>query len=687
MSIRIVKDGDRWIARFAFSFELKDIVKAAGFRFSPTEKLWFTRDQMIAAKLDPELAAAAVSKANADIEASRAIDAAINVPAPEGLAYLPYQRGGIFYTMQRQSTLIADDMGLGKTIQALGAINADPTVKSVLVISPASLKLNWKREAEKWLVRPMTVEVTNGGFPNADMVIVNYDVLVKFRDQIMARHWDLLIVDEAHYAKNPKAQRTKMLFGSKKDGMSAIQAGRRIFLTGTPILNKPVELWTLVQALDPEDLGRNFHRFTVRYCAAYKHRFGWDRNGASNLDELQTRLRGKFMVRRLKSEVLVDLPAKRRQVIDIAPNGATSVIDRENALNQRKLDAIRAVAEAEASGNKAAYDSAVANLKEAESVAFAEISALRHEVAVAKIPAVIEHVEMCLENEGKIVVFAHHLDVIEALMAAFPGSAMVSGLEPNLAKRDAAVARFQNDPACRVFIGGIKAAGVGLTLTAASHVVFAELDWTPGGVTQAEDRCHRIGQKNMVLVQHLVFDGSLDSRIAKIIVDKQNVIDAALDAGTAPVRVEPVYVPAAPVPPPVAPPARPTPGLPPRTPDGQPDLTLIREMFDAARAESRTGKLMFRAGQISLSLAPSYGRNPGAVYVKRGEDYLGKIVGITYQGKPCPELAIIALDPYAAATAHGLLTKQCGCCGKTLTDPVSVARGIGPDCAAKWGFV
>jgi len=683
MSIRIEKDGPRYIARFAFSYELKDIVKAAGFRFSPAEKIWFTQDAMIAAKLDPDLAAVAVSKANADIEASHAVDAAITVISPDGLTYLPYQRGGIAYAMQRPSTLIADEMGLGKTIQALGIINADPNVKNVLVICPASLKLNWKREAEKWLVRPMSVAVTNGGFPATNMVIVNYDVLTKFRAEITSRHWDMLVVDEAHYAKNPKAQRTKMLFGSKKDGLSGIAADRRLFLTGTPILNKPVELWTLVQALDPDDLGRNYIRFVKRYCAAEQTRFGWDVSGASNLDELQTRLRGKFMVRRLKQDVLTDLPAKRRQVIDIAPNGATSIIDRENRLNQRKLDAIRAVAEAEASGNKAAYDSAVAQLKEAESIAFTEMSAARHEVAVAKIPACIEHIEMCLEASDKVVVFAHHLDVIDALVAAFPGCAVVSGAVASMEKRQAEVDRFQNDPSCRVFVGGIKAAGVGLTLTAASHVIFCELDWTPGGVTQAEDRCHRIGQRNMVLVQHLVFDGSLDARIARIIVDKQNVIDAALDDRTAPVQVIPVEVPAPRVPPTVA---APTPAPVP-VPPGGPDLTLIRQMFDAAREESRSGKLHFRAGQIQLSLAPSYGRNPGAIYVKRGDDYLGKIVGINYTGKPCPELAVIALDPYKAATQHGNLTGHCACCGLELSDPVSVERGIGPICAAKWGFV
>jgi hypothetical protein len=161
-------------------------------------------------------------------------------------------------------------------------------------------------------------------------------------------------------------------------------------------------------------------------------------------------------------------------------------------------------------------------------VLFAEMSKVRHATAVAKLPQVIEYLHTALDDsEDKIVVMAHHHDVVNAIAREFGDLAVVLTGETN--DRQTPVDRFQNDPGCRLFIGSIRAAGVGITLTAASHVVFAELDWTPGNISQAEDRCHRIGQRESVLVQHLVLDGSLDARMAKVVVDKQEVIDQALD--------------------------------------------------------------------------------------------------------------------------------------------------------------
>ncbi len=148
---------------------------------------------------------------------------------------------------------------------------------------------------------------------------------------------------------------------------------------------------------------------------------------------------------------------------------------------------------------------------------------------MAKIPYVIQHVTDSIEDGGKVIVFAHHHDVIDALSAEFGSRAVTVYGSTAMTARQAAVDRFQKDPECQVFIGGIQAAGVGLTLTASAHVIFAELDWVPGNVTQAEDRAHRIGQKNMVLIQHLVLEGSLDARMARILVDKQEIIDQALD--------------------------------------------------------------------------------------------------------------------------------------------------------------
>jgi SNF2 family DNA or RNA helicase len=542
MTITISKEGARWIARFPFSWETKDVVKGAGFQWSPTEKLWWTADAVIAARLDP-LAAAQV---NQDIERSRAVDAVVQVPAPEGLSYLPYQLAGIAYAMDRDAVLFADEMGLGKTIEAIGVINADRSIKRVLVVCPASLKVNWARELNKWLVRATSIEIANGYFPDSEIVIINYDILIKYRAEIDLRQWDLLIVDESHYIKNGKAKRTQALLGhhdrDPAKRTKGIAARKKIFMTGTPIVNRPYELWSIIADLDPQGLGSNFFKFMTRYTNASRNEYGWDFSGASNLEELQQRMRAKFMVRRLKSEVLTELPAKRRQVILLPPNGASSVVAREREAFERYRAALaqaeKAAQEARARGDKDGYQAAIRKLHNSYQFAFEEMAKVRHETAVAKIPHVIEHLNECLEAEDKVVVFVHHHDLAHALKAAFPDAAVVTG-ETKQGHRMLEVDKFQNDPRCRLFIGSIHAAGVGITLTAAQLVVFAELDWVPGNISQSEDRLHRIGQLGSVLVQHLVFNDSVDSIMANVIIEKQEVIEKALDQRGLPVHAAP----------------------------------------------------------------------------------------------------------------------------------------------------
>lgn len=531
--------GKRWEARFAFDYATKDVVKAAGFRFDGASKVWWTDKPEVAAKFaDPDAARQMLAAKVEAIEASRATDAQIEIPVPAGLAYLPFQKAGIAYATKRTNVLIGDEMGLGKTIQAIGIANADPEARSVLVICPASLKLNWKREWEKWDVKALTVGIANGKLPEAQVVIINYDIIAKHRDALMARQWDLLIVDECHYLKNPKAQRTKAVLGERKSATAGITARRRrrVFLTGTPIVNRPVELWPLVESLDPDGLGRNFFSYAKRYTNATHNGYGWDFSGASNLEELQEKLRTTVMVRRLKADVLTELPPKRRQVIEIPANGLEGLVKRETAMAARHeelMDALRTAAELAKAEGAEAYAEAIGRLRDAGKIAFEEMAQARHELALAKVPYLVEHMEECIESSGKVVVMVWHRDVVQALMDKFGARAVQVHGDVSLADRQAAVDRFQTDPACQVFVGTIKAAGVGLTLTAASHVVFGELWWVPGDITQAEDRCHRIGQTNSVLVQHLVVDGSLDARMAKTMVAKQNVIDRALDKGLA----------------------------------------------------------------------------------------------------------------------------------------------------------
>jgi len=512
----------------------KDAMKAVGISCSKNDRTgaWEAAWWM-------ELAAEVKQARAESIEQSRATSAEIELPHPEGLDYMPFQKAGIRYALERTGVLIGDEMGLGKTIQAIGIINADATIKSVLVICPKSLKLNWKNELEKWLVRPMSIGIANGHFPNTDIVIINYEGLIRLAD-LDARTWDICITDECHLIKNSKTKRSK--------AVKSIKARRHVRMTGTPVVNRPSELYNII-----EDLGGawgSFFSFAKRYAGATHNGFGWDFSGASNLDELQRRLRETIMVRRLKSEVLTELPRKIRQVIEFEADTAeqkhaVAAETKHETASDKRLSGLRAAVELSKAESESAYQAAVDRLQEASRMDFTEIARLRHETAIAKIPMVADFVRAVLEDdeEKKVIIAAHHHDMIDglanSLLDFYP--VILTG-ETKEQDRQNAVDTFQNNAQCRVFIGSIQAAGVGITLTASNHVIFAELDWVPGNVSQMEDRAHRIGQTETVLVQHLVLAESIDTRMAKTIVSKQNVIDSALDVNH-PECTAPVYEP------------------------------------------------------------------------------------------------------------------------------------------------
>ena len=484
-----------------------------------------------------ELSAEIQNKRKESIEASRATSAEIELPHPPGLDYMPFQKAGIRYALDRKGVLFGDEMGLGKTIQAIGVINADPEIKTAIIVCPKSLKLNWKRELEKWLTRPLTIGVANGDYPDTDIVILNYESLGKYMPRITERSWGICVLDEAHFIKNQKAQR------SQKAKM--IKANRKLRLTGTPIVNRPAELYNII-----EDLGGSwgsFFSFAKRYCNAHNNGYGWDFSGAANLDELQRRLRETIMVRRLKSEVLTELPRKIRQIVEVeAENGAKQAVKTEQAYetaSDERLASLRAQVELSKAESEEAYKTAVESLRNAQQIDFTEMSRLRHETAVAKVPAVLAHVENLMEdNNGyKVILAAHHHDVIDQLRTGLAEyqPVILTG-ESSEQERQQAVDDFQNKHDVKVFIGSITAAGVGITLTASAHVIFAELDWVPGNVSQMEDRAHRIGQTETVLVQHIVLQDSLDCRMAHLLVKKQAIIDSALDTHH-PDRTRPAY--------------------------------------------------------------------------------------------------------------------------------------------------
>ena len=425
------------------------------------------------------------------------------------------------------------------TIQVIGVVNANPDIKRILIVCPNTLKINWRNELRKWLVRPFKIHVQKAGqayFGDVvDILIVNFDIVRKY-PQLAVSQWDLRVVDEAHYIKNPEAQRTK--------AVTAIWSRRKLHTTGTPIENRPIELFTLLHDIAPGDFPNRF-TFAKRYCGAKNNGFGWDFSGSSNSEELQGILRSKYMIRRLKKDVLKELPPKRRQVIELAIDGAGRLLADETRrfeANREKMDRLRAAIElAKANEDLLSYKSAVDEINSEIQVDFDSMAELRKEMGLLKVAPAIDFISDAVEN-GKVIVFGHHLDVINQIAAKFPNHAKITGETP-ADKRQAMVEKFQNDPNCRVFFGNT-AAAEGITLTAADHVIFVEGQWTPGKLAQMEDRAHRIGQTKCVLCSYLVIEDSVDSVMLRSCVDKLDVIDKTLDRDNPVVFAEPpVFVP------------------------------------------------------------------------------------------------------------------------------------------------
>lgn len=454
------------------------------------------------------------------------------IPAPPGKEYQRHQLSAIRYAMGARGTIFADDMGLGKTVQAIGVINASPYAQRVLVICPAFLRLTWQREWNEWRVNGVQ-SIQFASYHEVDDLAKSTDL-----------RWDILIVDEAHYIKNPKSQR-----GQNVEAI-AERSDRVLLLTGTPMENRPIELWQLLKIACPEKWSANprirfpdyvraperkqwskegpgFWAFAERYCGLRyvtkdmghgRTKKTLDFGGASNLEELNARLKNTCMVRRLKRDVLHDLPDIRRQLIVLESNANDS--DMFPNLDDDS------------------YFDVLAKLT-ADKVAFSEWSRRRHEQALAKVDDSLRFIGDQLDGSAKIIVFAHHRDVVEKLVmglqcevASDERVVSMTGDMQMLARQIAADA-FQNDPKVRVIVGTLGCMGVGWTLTAADHVICVELDPVPGRMSQAESRPHRIGQKNAVLVQHLVSNGSLCARMAQILVRKQVILSKALDAGNA----------------------------------------------------------------------------------------------------------------------------------------------------------
>lgn len=546
------------------TFEDRTLPKAAGFRWHGEKKQWWTDSPAKAARLSAyanEEAIEALNEAGVlnAIKDSRALDADIDIPTKPGNEYRGYQKAGVKFLVdsQRRAQMIGDEMGVGKTIQVLGYMNyARP--RNTLIICPASLKRNWAREAEKWLVADHAIQVCDGRDARVDhpggkpqVVIANYDILrggILWSALMTCGDFDLVVIDEVHKLKNPDTQQTRSLLGywdkSKSQMIEGLQnrGAKVVVLTGTPVPNRPIEIFPLLKTLAPDVAGKSKMKFGLRYCNAHRGAFGWDWNGSSNEDELQSLLRGSgFMIRRLKKDVLAELPEKTRVPVVVGAKGK----------------AIKAALKAE----REAMGGEMPDWRDIRSggvkVAFEAMSKVRLMMGEAKTAFVLDYVKELLETEDKVIIMAHHRAVVDALQHELRnyGAVTVTGSTPaNL--RQARVDDFQNDPETRVFIGNILAAGVGLTLTAASHVVFAEMDWVPANNVQAEDRAHRIGQNEAVTIHYCVVEDSLDAHILDTWMGKETTIARIVDEETAAEEIEAGSL-AKPVAPKPAAPARP----------------------------------------------------------------------------------------------------------------------------------
>lgn len=473
----------------------------------------------------------AADRAARNLAESSADTADITIPGFVGNLY-PFQRAGIRYMVRERRVLNADQPGLGKTRQAIGAVQALGAYP-VVVVCPASVKYNWEREwhacAPGHSVRVLsgTTPLPLAEYGKADVQILNYDILDAHMLPLKGQAGlNAVIVDESHYIKNAKAGRTQRV--------TELVAGveNRFFLTGTPVLNRPVELLSQLSALGrigdvmgEADQGRAEWRFLKQHCGAWDEYIGrkriWHFDGAYDLDVLNRNMRRTCYVRREKAEVLKELPPKRRVVVPVElTNRAEYDRLEDDFLAMVEEQAVRDAAfQASLEGkSEAERQRMIADRRDGANRAkyLMKITALKKCAAKGKLQAIKEWAGDFLDSGQKLVMFGWHRETVQMLAKAFGAPTVMGG--DSAEARQASVDRFQTDPATQAIACNIVAAGEGITLTAASDTMFAELGWNPGKMEQAEDRVHRIGQQaDSVTAWYLIAQGTLEEKLYRLI--------------------------------------------------------------------------------------------------------------------------------------------------------------------------
>ncbi len=430
----------------------------------------------------------------------------------------PYQKVGIAFLDKIHGVgMIGDEMGLGKSLSAIGYTSARKL--KTIIVCPASLKYNWQNEIKKFtnLTSFVMTELLPEEFDpknlKYDYYIINYEQLQKYEKFFKKAKFDCVVLDESHYIKDLQAKRTKSVYKYFK------KVPHRLLLSGTPIKNRPLEFYSQLKFLRA-DLFSNKQNYALRYCDAKEDKFGrWDYSGASNLEELNRKI-ANFYIRREKKDVLKELPEKTVSLVELDLN-----VNEKNEYNRINKDFYKVLDE-----SWKQYGSSMQNMKIGGNQ-LSKMMEMKQFCSHHKISRIIEYVREFLESseDRKIIIFSQFIHTQRKLRDAFPGQTVSILGENSDIERQEAVDRFQSDPKIRVFVGSTIAAGIGITLTAADTVCFADLMWSPSDHLQAEDRAYRIGQKNNVQVNYFVFKDTIEEMIWKTLSKKLGVIMQALD--------------------------------------------------------------------------------------------------------------------------------------------------------------
>lgn len=434
----------------------------------------------------------------------------------------PFQKIGVeFFINNGGRGILSDTMGLGKSAQALAYV-VHQKFNKVLVIAPAVVKLSWEKEVKIWtglkavvfssdLIKKNISVIELMKILNENQIfIINYDILRTFFTLLDSVKWDCLICDEFHYIKNPAAIRTKMVKAIGKKIPSVL------LLSGTPLLSRPIELFSGLNLLDPVNWCNRMN-YSKRYCEGHQSHWGWDERGSSNIDELQQKI-SRYFLRRTKEDVLPDLPPK--QFIDIPIELSPS---QKFEYELMMSDFVEYLIEYKKKNN-------IEVRRSMQAEKLVRLGELRRVTSLGKIEAAKEMIEQIIDSGEKILVFSCYNEPLEKLHEEFNNASVMITGKTSEESRKAAIESFQNDPKVKVFFGGIKSAGVGITLTAASSVLFMDYSWVPADHDQAMDRCHRIGQKaESISVYYLYAINTIDEKMKDILAKKKELFNKLVD--------------------------------------------------------------------------------------------------------------------------------------------------------------